>query len=181
MQKMSCWHTCVFLCRHCEKCMLVCVFLCVCVCCLVCVRSIVQVYVERENINMLEDCFFSSLLLSLLSHLHYTPISPGWIKSAIKTFIHVSVKDMRHINSTHTMSSFLSRGGFSIIHICSACFFVVYIFWCACLCFYTCICVFVYVKGAAAGKTREMCQLQHRRQLIFRCLANDWKWFLLTL
>lgn len=103
---------------------------------------------------MLADCFFSPLL-SLLSHLHYTPISLGWIKSAIKTSVHVSVKDMRHINSTHTRSNLLSRGGFYNIHICSACFFVVCIFRCACLCSYTCIPVFVYVKGAKMQQERQ--------------------------
>lgn len=95
--KMARWRMCVFLCMHGGKRMLVWVWS-------------VEVYVERENINMLEDCFFwvffcffffLSSRLSLLSHLHYTPISLGWIKSAIKTSIHVSVKDMRH-NKAHT-------------------------------------------------------------------------------
>ncbi len=137
--------TCVCFCT----CVLESVCLCVCLCVglLSCLCEIYCVGVCGEGkYQYVTGLFFFSPLLSLLSHLHYTPISLGWIKSAIKTSVHVSVKDMRHINSTHTMSTLVSRGGFYSIYISSACCFVVCIFRCACLFSHTCIHAFVYVK-----------------------------------
>lgn len=86
---------------------------------------------ERENINMLEDCFFfffSRCCYLFVFHLHYTPISLGWIKPAIKTSIHVCVKDTRHISSTHTMSNIPYRGGFLSHPYLPRSLFVVHIF-----------------------------------------------------
>lgn len=68
----------------------------------------------RENINTLQVLFFLTAVIFALPPLHPHQL---WIKSAIKTFIHVSVKDMRHINGTHTMSSLLPAGRFHSMHI----------------------------------------------------------------
>lgn len=99
--------------------------------------------------------FFLSLLLSLLSHLHYTPIGLGWIKSAIKTSIHVSVKDMRHINSTQNEQFSIQGWIFDHTYLFALLFCCVHIM--VCMFAYTCIHAIVHVKEAAAGKTGEMC------------------------
>lgn len=91
--------------------------LCLCVCLQSCLCEISCVGVEhvgRENINTLQVLFFLTAVIFALPPLHPHQL---WIKSAIKTFIHVSVKDMRHINGTHTMSSLLPAGRFHSMHI----------------------------------------------------------------
>lgn len=119
-------NTCVFLCKW-----KMCVCPCRCVCAHTClfVRLLswpCQIYYvgvcgEAKHQYVTLFLIYFPSMLSLLLHLHYTSTSLRWIKEAIKTCIHVSVKDMRHINSTHTMSSLLPRGGFYTIHICFVC------------------------------------------------------------
>lgn len=110
---------------------------------------------ERENINMLEDCFFffSHWCYLFVFHLHYTPISLGWIKPAIKTSIHVCVKDTRHISNTHTMSNIPYRGGF-LSHPYLPCLLLLctYLHVHACVC----VCVFTYVDGAANNNAKRV-------------------------
>lgn len=88
------------------------IHVCMCPPCL-CAISWVGVYVEAEGKYQYFKGLFFSRLLSLLFYPHYTPISLEWIKPAIKSSIHVSVKDTRHINTNTQWTLFYPNADFT--------------------------------------------------------------------
>lgn len=137
---------------HFGTCIVGCLYVCVCLWVRLCGSAVLSVWdflcrcLRRVKISICYRIFFPSPLLSLLSLLHYTPISLGWIKWAIKTFIHVSVKNIRHINGMTQWAVSYPQADFTAFIFVSFSFIVVYIFRCAFLCFHTCIHPSVYVK-----------------------------------